>query len=625
MNPFASVGFVWPHLLWLLLVPAAAAVAELTRRVRGAATAHPKIVRAEAAPGRLTLLSGHAGPTAPVPRVRWRLWLGLALSVFALARPQWGEVEEQVFDQAREILIAVDLSRSMLAPDVPPSRLERAKLLITSLLERLEGERVGLVVFAGTAFLQSPLSSDYEILREFLPALNPDFLPEGGTNYSALLQTALDAFGKTDGADRFLIILSDGESTVEDWQKLVTPLRERSVKVLGLGIGTPEGAMLPDGQGGFVKDERGAVVLSRLHPATLEDLAQRTNGVYRDASSWVDLAELLRATVEAGRQGEFTEVSRLRRVERFQWPLAAALLVLLWSFWREFPVHPRPRTLALTPTAAPVPNPTVRSGVAGWALLLLTIVLAPKASAAANAGNPYAGPLSQVVGRIAVQSEVSAKDLAEMADATLTYGQRMTGSGQSPEPGAIQDALEAVRLGERLDPRAADWQRLREALEALQPPEPPESEQDQQDQPDQQSDDQKSGQSKPDPSRPQDQQRSEQDESSSPPPSESDPSSGQDGNEESPQEPATPRDSEDDSAFGDMNEPPPDPSESETNNADTQTVGGQSDRRPTADDNPALTVPLQKLEQLKQQDSPAKLFQLMQDPNARPPVKGRDW
>jgi Ca-activated chloride channel family protein len=104
---------------------------------------------------------------APNSRPRFWLCAGLALIVVALARPQWGKLDEPVFDQSREILLAIDLSRSMLTPDVKPSRLGRAKLLIQSLLEKLAGERVGLVVFSGTAFLQSPLSADYEILREF--------------------------------------------------------------------------------------------------------------------------------------------------------------------------------------------------------------------------------------------------------------------------------------------------------------------------------------------------------------------------------------------------------------------------------------------------------------------------
>src|SRR5688500_7547072 len=115
----------------------------------------------------------------------------------------------------------------MLTPDVRPSRLERAKLLIQSLLEKLAGERVGLVVFSGTAFLQSPLSADYEILREFLPALNPDFLPQGGSNYGAMLETSLQAFSTSTSADRYLIILSDGEATDEEWKAQMAELKKK--------------------------------------------------------------------------------------------------------------------------------------------------------------------------------------------------------------------------------------------------------------------------------------------------------------------------------------------------------------------------------------------------------------
>ena len=241
------MSFFWPHAFWLLLLPLGLAIAELARRVRASTSRHPKILQAEASPTGLTLSTSVA--TSAMPKVRWRLWLGLALAIAAFARPQWGEIEEPVFEQSREILIGVDLSRSMLAPDVTPTRLERAKLLITGLLERLAGERVGLAVFAGTSFLQSPLSADYEILREFLPALGPDFLPEGGTEYAALLDTALDAFSDDDAADRYLIILSDGESQTEEWQSRVDMLRERGIRVISLGIGTAEGAMLPDGVG----------------------------------------------------------------------------------------------------------------------------------------------------------------------------------------------------------------------------------------------------------------------------------------------------------------------------------------------------------------------------------------
>ena len=156
---------------------------------------HPKILRAEAGLTAVSLL-GDSQSRPAASRRRVLLCAGLAFGIAGLARPQWGRLEEPVFDQSREIIIALDLSRSMLSPDVKPSRLERSKLLIQSLLDSLSGERVGLVVFSGTAFLQAPMSADYEILREFLPALGPDFLPEGGTNYRQLIDTALDAFGE---------------------------------------------------------------------------------------------------------------------------------------------------------------------------------------------------------------------------------------------------------------------------------------------------------------------------------------------------------------------------------------------------------------------------------------------
>ena len=177
------MSFAWPHLLWLLVLPYGLLAWELRGGPTSAASSRSSILKAEATPRQLSLVDRHAAAR----RIRPWLCAGLALAVVALARPQWGRLDEPVFDQSREILIALDLSRSMLTPDVNPSRLERAKLLIQSLLDSLAGERVGLVIFSGTAFLQAPMSADYEILREFLPSLGPDYLPVGGTNYGAML------------------------------------------------------------------------------------------------------------------------------------------------------------------------------------------------------------------------------------------------------------------------------------------------------------------------------------------------------------------------------------------------------------------------------------------------------
>ena len=617
------MNFAWPHLLWLLAAPAALLAWDFFRRQRLAAGDHPKILRAEAGHHQLLL-----NPGSPATRRKLRLWLalGLVFAVIALARPQWGRLEEPVFDQSREILIAVDLSRSMLTTDVKPSRLERAKLLIRSLLEKLEGERVGLVVFSGTAFLQSPLSADYEILREFLPLLDPDYLPEGGTNYQALLETTLTAFGSGTAADRFLIVLSDGEATDDDWKSLEADLKKKDIRAICLGVGTEAGAMIPDGTGGFVKDERGAVVLSKLNSGTLRELARNTGGTYRDASTWLDLSAVLKETVEAGRKGEFVEKNNVRLVERFQWALAPALLFLLISFWREFPVRPKPRDLKIGVRSSQIGDQEKEIGkqtagtgkLAAVALLVFLsgIRFPQSAIAAAAASAPAPSPLGKIVGRLSAQDTRTGRDWAELARETVTWGQKLQ-SEQHPVPeGPVRDALAAVDLGSPMDAKTADWPQLRRELEALlTKPEPQKPEDQNKDQQQQQNQDQEKDPQQ-DQQKQQDSQNAEQqkqDQSQSQP--EQNPAS----------KPEEQKDQQNDSAFGDMkekNEPPPPPANA------TQKVGGPPEKKDREKEpaDPSLAMPLQKLDQIRNQDSPARLFQLMEgEKKSAPAKKGKNW
>ncbi|MFA9196399.1 MAG: VWA domain-containing protein [Aliarcobacter sp.] len=294
--------------------------------------------------------------TARGPRGTW-LGAGLMLVAVALARPQWGNVEETVFDQSREVLIALDLSASMLADDVKPTRLARAKLLIGNLLDELQGERVGLACFAGTAFLQVPLSSDYEVLRDILPGLDPSFLPQAGTDFTGMLRVATEAFGQSTAADRFLIVLSDGEAHDPEWRTGLEELKKKGVKIISLGVGTAAGSLLSDPQGGVIKDGRGAAVLTRLEPATLEELARETGGAYREAANWVDLAELLSETVQQGKTGDFAKTREARQAERFQWALAPAVFLLALSLAFEIPTLPGRRRVAMGVTTSGEPIP----------------------------------------------------------------------------------------------------------------------------------------------------------------------------------------------------------------------------------------------------------------------------
>lgn len=623
------MNFYWPHAFWLLLIPLTLAVLELRRRRANGNGSHPKILRAEAGPQQLSLVQTATAKTST--RFRWRLWLGLVLAVVSFARPQWGRLDDPVFDQAREIIIALDLSRSMLADDVRPSRLERARLLVSSLLEQLRGERVGLVVFSGTAFLQSPLSSDYEILRDFLPGLNPSYLPEGGTNYTALLNTALTAFGNSGSADRFLIVLSDGEATDDNWKPLAAELKTKGIRIIGLGVGTTAGAMIPDGAGAFVKDERGAVVLSKLESTTLQQLATETNGAYSNASSWVDIAQLLQTTVETGRKGAFVERSHVRLTERFQWALAPALLLLFFSFWRDFPVRPRLRDIKLiapaaTPPPLPAPQPSDLKShdSSSVALLFIACTLsiiaqAPTALAAEEKESTAAEPLSKLVTNLSQRPNLTARDYAEFARTTLSYGQRLQ-SGQKHVPaGPVNDALAGVDAGESLDAKAADWATLRRDLEALLKKKDPPPQQQQQQSPQQKKEEQQK--------KDQQQQQQDQQKQNSQPKEQEKPQekSEQQQPGDKSQQPPPPKDS----AFGDMKEksaekseqppPPSDPSEQ-------QKVGGAPEKKEGAENkDPALAVPLQKLDELKNQDSPVQLYQLMQGKPSAPKKPAKDW
>lgn len=625
------MSFHSPHLLWLLVPLVLLFSWELARRAVSAAADLPKVARAWAGAFDVSLGTHH---TTVETRPRLWLWFGLALCIIALARPQWGTIEEKVFDQSREVLIAVDLSRSMMAQDVKPSRLDRSKLLITSLLDGLKGERVGLVLFAGTAFLQSPLSADYEILREFLPALKPDFLPEGGSNYKAMLETSMQAFG-TSTADRYLIILSDGESTEDGWKELGEQLKNKGIRVIGLGVGTTQGAFIPDGSGGFVKDERGAVVLSRLTSATLQDLAQTTGGAYTDASAWIDLPSLLKKTVEAGKKGEFSEKNTARKIERFQWFLAPGLALLLISFWAEFPVRPRERSLPLGKARGQrTENRGSKTASASTralfsVLCLLSSVLSfPRSASAApplpppaqsNLDETFVAPLKQKIIELVAKDEITAKDFASFAQTTIDYARR-TKDVKLPER-PLQDGLQAVDQGEALDRKAADWARLRQELQELlkqRPPQPPEDKKQDQKQDQQQKQDQKNqnqNQQNQDQQNQDRQQQSQQDQQSS---------------EQQKQEEQQKQQQD---AFGDMKDQPPQqpkPNEQQEHpqqppQPQTQKVGGKKEKPMEVPLDPELAMPLQKLEQVRNQDSPAKLQQLMQGQQSRPQKKGKDW
>ncbi len=256
------------------------------------------------------------------------------LMTLAVAGPLYGYRWRTVERRGVDIMMVLDVSRSMLAEDVKPNRLARAKREIIDFLNRLEGDRVGLVAFAGTAFLQCPLTVDYAGFHLFLNALGPDFLPVGGSALAEAIDTALKGFDPKSPAEKVIIVLTDGQPTLGDPFDAADRAREAGVVIHGVGVGTGQGAPIPEAGGGFKKDAAGNIVLTKLEEVTIRKVVARTGGVYvpatLDDTDWdVIYDREIRGKMEA----RTLEDSRTRVWEnRYQWPLGLALILLVAEF-----------------------------------------------------------------------------------------------------------------------------------------------------------------------------------------------------------------------------------------------------------------------------------------------------
>lgn len=279
------------------------------------------------------LLAAVAPDADPRRRTLRAVLLGAAVLavVVALGGPMWGFRWQQVQREGIDLLVALDTSKSMLATDVKPNRLARAKLAVRDLLAEIGGDRIGLVAFAGTAFLQCPLTLDFGAFEQSLEAVEAGIIPRGGTSLAAAIDAALAGFEGRQAEHQALIVITDGENTEGDVDEAVQRAVERGVKIYTVGIGTADGELIPLDQGGFVKDRKGQVVKSRLDETALQKIATDTGGAYLHATDTsFGLAELYRDYIATMEKRELASTLERRFEHRFQWPLvlAFALLVL---------------------------------------------------------------------------------------------------------------------------------------------------------------------------------------------------------------------------------------------------------------------------------------------------------
>lgn len=260
--------------------------------------------------------------------------LGLLAMVLALAQPRYGFTWEEVKREGVDIVVALDVSDSMLVEDAESggklSRLERAKREITDLLQLMEGDRIGLVAFAGTSFVECPLTLDYGAAEIFLGAIDTDLIPVKGTALGEAIRTSLGAFEGAAQPSRAIVLITDGEDHGGDALKAAQEAKVAGVRIFTIGIGRDEGAPIPAAGGGFRRDRSGEIVLSKLDESTLQKIALETGGSYvRSVTGDVDLEQIysqgIKATLE---DQELGSRRRQRWEERFQWLLAVALFAL---------------------------------------------------------------------------------------------------------------------------------------------------------------------------------------------------------------------------------------------------------------------------------------------------------
>lgn len=288
--------------------------------------------------GKADFLKNRLMPGFSLERRKWG-WLSLILAFFlstlSLARPQWGEEKKQVERKGLDVVFLLDTSLSMLAEDIKPDRFRKSKLEIKSLIRRFKGHRVGMVAFAGSSFLQCPLTLDYSAFLLFVDALKPGYIPNPGTSLSRALELGLRAFTEESRKYRALIIFSDGEDHEGGVEEAIQLAKKAGVRIYTMGVGTLEGNPIPlrsaatETTSAYKKDRDGQVVITHLNAPLLEEISKETGGLYLPATAGEKEIDILLKHLETLGERKLKERLISEREEHFQLFLFLALLFLV--------------------------------------------------------------------------------------------------------------------------------------------------------------------------------------------------------------------------------------------------------------------------------------------------------
>lgn len=324
MFRFANIEMLW----WLITIPAfVIAYIIFTNRKRRQLTnfGDPELV-------------AQLMPDASKSRPIWKfslLLVALVLLIIAAARPQYGQNEKTVKRQGIEVMVALDISNSMLAEDVVPNRLDRAKQMLSKMIDNMVDDKVGLVVFAGEAFTQLPITCDYVSAKMFLNTITPNLIQTQGTAIGTALQTAITSFGTQQSeAGRAIILITDGENHEDDAIAAAKKAQEMGIQVFVIGVGKPEGSPIPKaGTNDYFKDRNGQVVVSKLNEDMCQQIAAAGNGIYVRCDNTNTAMRALQQELDRIATTDLETTIYADYNEQYQSFVLIALLLLLLEFF----------------------------------------------------------------------------------------------------------------------------------------------------------------------------------------------------------------------------------------------------------------------------------------------------
>lgn len=277
-------------------------------------------------------------PSFSTTRIKFKAFIYsiiLSLLILALANPQIGSKMQEVKREGVEIMIALDLSNSMNAEDLTPSRLERSKRAIQQFIDKLHSDKVGIVIFGGQAYTQLPITTDYAAAKLFLSTIHTGIIPTQGTAIGAAIDLSMDAFNLENPSSKSIIVITDGENHEDDATEAAKNAASKNVKVHTIGVGSPQGAPIPiyknNKQVGFRQDKEGNTVVTKLNEEMLKEIAVAGSGIYVHATNANSGLDYILDEIETMEKTELESKVFTDYEDRFQYPLALALLLLIFE------------------------------------------------------------------------------------------------------------------------------------------------------------------------------------------------------------------------------------------------------------------------------------------------------